>query len=93
VATTRQKIAELLEGQSMSAIDLSQNLRIAEKEVYAHLPHVARSVAARGRKLVIRPARCISCGYVFENRKRFTRPGRCPRCKNTHLERPFYEII
>ena len=76
----------------MSAIEISQALSIREKEVYEHLPHVGRSVAAQGKNLIIIPSRCLDCEYVFRDRKRFTRPGRCPRCKGTHLQSPAYEI-
>ena len=90
--TIRQQIIGLLSEEEMSAIDLSQELGIREKEVYEHLPHIAHSVAARGKELVILPSECLKCGYVFKDRKRFTRPGRCPQCKGTHLQRPTYEI-
>jgi predicted Zn-ribbon and HTH transcriptional regulator len=82
----------LLSEEEMGARDISQSLGIREKEVYAHLPHISRSVAARGKRLVILPARCLGCGFVFEDRRRFTRPGRCPRCKGTHLQIPMYRI-
>ena len=90
--TIRQQIIGLLSAEEMSAIDLSQALGIREKEVYEHLPYIARSVAARGKELVIRPSLCLKCAYEFKDRKRFTRPGRCPQCKGTHLQRPTYEI-
>ena len=90
--TIRQQMMGLLSEGEMTAIELSVELRIREKEVYEHLPHIARSLAAQGKKLVIRPSRCLKCAYVFEDRKRFTRPGRCPRCKATHLRVPAYEI-
>jgi predicted Zn-ribbon and HTH transcriptional regulator len=91
--TIRQQIIILLSKTEMTALDLSKNLGIREKEVYEHLPHIARTVTAQGKRLVIRPSRCLKCGYVFENRKRFTRPGRCPRCKDTHLQKPEYIIL
>ena len=90
--TIRQQMIALLSEEEMSAIALSQELRIAEKEVYTHLPHIARSVAMQGKKLLIQPSRCLKCGYVFEERKRFTRPGHCPRCKATYIQRPAYRI-
>ncbi len=90
--TVRQQIIGLLSEEEMSSIELSQELGIREKEVYDHLPHIARSVSARGKELVICPALCLKCGYVFKDRKRFTRPGRCPHCRGTHLQRPTYEI-
>ena len=90
--TIRHQMIELLKEEEMTAIELSQTLRIPEKEVYEHLPHVSRSVSSRGERLVIHPAMCLKCGYVFKDRRRFTRPGRCPRCKESHLQRPAFQI-
>jgi len=86
----RQKIIELLTEGEMDARELSREVSIREKEVYDHLAHIARSLAAKGNKLEIHPARCLSCGYVFKHRQRFTRPGRCPHCKNSHLQSPSF---
>lgn len=91
--TIRQKMATLLNDRDMSARDLSQAIGIREREVYDHLPHVARSASAQKRKLVVLPFCCMSCGYVFEERRRFTRPGRCPRCKKTHVETPIFRLV
>ena len=90
--TVRQKIIELLSEGEMDALELSREVSIREKEVYDHLAHIARSLAAKGNKLEIHPARCLSCGYVFKHRQRFTRPGRCPHCKNSHLQSPYFYI-
>jgi len=91
--TIRQRILLLLKDKEMTAREISQAIGIREREVYEHLSHVALSASAQKRKLVVLPFRCMSCGYVFEERKRFTRPSRCPRCKNTHLETPIYRLI
>lgn len=90
--TVRQKIIELLTEGEMDARELSREVSIREKEVYDHLTHIARSLLAKGKNLEISPAQCLSCGYVFTKRQRFTRPGRCPRCKKTHLQSPSYFI-
>jgi len=90
--TVRQRMIALLEEGEMTARDLSQALGIREREVYDHLAHIARSVAAQGGRLVVLPVRCLACGYVFEERKRFTRPSRCPRCKKSHIETPVYHL-
>ena len=92
MGTIRQQIINCLSEGAMSAIEISQDLGIREKEVYDHLPHIARSVAAQGKSLIILPSQCLNCGYVFEDRKRFTRPSRCPKCKGTYLQRTAYEI-
>jgi len=90
--TIRQQIIELLTDAEMDARDLSREVKIKEKEVYGHLAHIARSLAAKGRRLAIRPSECLKCGYVFKDRKRFTPPGRCPRCKQSHLVNPSFKI-
>jgi predicted Zn-ribbon and HTH transcriptional regulator len=90
--TIRQQMIVLLTEKEMSARELSQAIGIREKEVYEHLPHIARSVAVQKQKLTIQPAQCLGCGYVFKDRKRFTRPGRCPHCKQSHLDEPRYLI-
>jgi hypothetical protein len=91
--TIRKRIIELLSEDELTAREISQAIGIRERDVYSHLPHVARSTAAQDKRLVVHPARCLACGYVFENRKRLTRPSRCPRCKRTHLQEPTYQVI
>jgi predicted Zn-ribbon and HTH transcriptional regulator len=76
----------------MSAREISGDVGISEKEVIEHLSHVARSVASQNKRVVITSASCLGCGYVFEDRKRFTRPGRCPLCKKSHIQSPRFRI-
>ncbi|KPJ77813.1 MAG: transcriptional regulator [Deltaproteobacteria bacterium SG8_13] len=90
--TLRQQMMALLAGAELSAAELASALRIKEKEVCEHLAHVSRSLSAAGKKLKIRPGSCRKCGYVFADRRRFTRPSRCPRCKSTYLEEPLFQI-
>jgi len=89
----RQALMELLEEEQASALEISQILGIPEKEVYLHLEHIERTLLNRGRKLVTHPFSCLDCGFLFTNRKRFSRPGRCPKCKGSHLGRATYEIV
>lgn len=83
----------LLSQDVYSARDLSQMLSIREKEVYSHLSHIARSVASQSLRLIVIPSRCLGCGHVFDKRKRFTKPGRCPRCKGERIEHPRYQVV
>ena len=91
--TIRQQIMDCLLEGPLSGVEISQALGIKEKEVYDHLPYVAQSVIGQGKRFLLYPANCLSCGYVFKKRKRFTRPSRCPLCRATHLQRPTYEIL
>lgn len=92
MTTIRQEMTRLLEQDPRDARELSQILGIKEKEVYEHLAHVAKSVKAQKKKLTVLPFSCLTCGFVFENRRRFTRPGRCPKCKDSRVEYPLYKI-
>ena len=90
--TIRQKIISLLIYEELSAREISGQVGISEKEVNEHLAHIARSVASQNKRVEITPADCQNCGYVFEDRRRFTRPGRCPRCKKSHVRSPRFRI-
>ena len=91
--TIRQQMIDLLEEEKMGIRDLSQALKIKEKEVLEHLPHIERSIKSMKKKIVITPSNCLACGFVFQDRKRFSRPSRCPRCRDTHIESPMFHII
>ncbi len=90
--TIRQQIITCLNNGPVNAIEISQDVGIMEKEVYEHLEHIVRSINARGKDLTIHPSRCLKCGFIFEKRTRFKRPGRCPDCKGTRITKPLYEI-
>jgi predicted Zn-ribbon and HTH transcriptional regulator len=92
MSTIRQQIISLLSDAEMSAREISGQVGITEKEVTEHLAHIARSVASQNKKVVIAPAICLDCEYVFKNRRRFTRPGRCPQCKKSHIQSPRFRI-
>jgi predicted Zn-ribbon and HTH transcriptional regulator len=82
----------LLSDRAMDARGLSEKLRVKEKEIYEHLAHVERSVEAAGGKFILLPSECLLCGYVFEDRRRLTRPSRCPQCKRSKLQSPSFRI-
>ena len=82
----------LLDSKEMGAREISSAVSIGEKEVYTHLSHIAHSVKHQGKTLIIKPAECLGCGYIFKKRKRFTSPSRCPICKSEHIENPMYRI-
>jgi len=82
----------LLESKEMSAQEISTTVGIGEKEVYTHLSHIARSLKPQRKELVIKPAECLKCGYVFKKRKRLTPPSRCPICKSEYTRNPMYRI-
>ena len=90
--TIRHAIIILLVDSPASARDLSQAVRIPEKEVYAHLEHIRRSAPHEGRHLEVTPAQCKRCGYLFQKRDRLTPPGRCPLCRHEAIAEPLFSL-
>ncbi|MGD9336640.1 MAG: ArsR family transcriptional regulator [Syntrophobacterales bacterium] len=90
--TRRQQIITLLSQGTYSSRELSQELGISEKEVCTHLPHIARSLSAQEKELVLIPCQCLECEYLFGSRKRFTKPSRCPRCRGERIQEPRFIV-
>ena len=90
--TLRQQIIDLLDKAAMTALDISRAVHISEKDVYRHLAHIQKSVAGQGRKLSFNPSTCLACGFTFTDRRRLTKPGRCPRCRESRIEHPLFRI-
>jgi transcriptional regulator len=90
--TIREAIAAELRQGSLTARELSERVRISEREVAGHLEHLARSARSRGQRLEVAPARCLGCGFAFETRERPTKPGRCPSCRATRISPPRFTL-
>lgn len=90
--TIRQQLIDLLSSDELTLRDLSQSVGIPEKEVVGHLSHIERSIRNQGKIFVETPYRCLSCGFIFAKRTRFSKPGRCPDCRNSHIQTAHYTI-
>jgi predicted Zn-ribbon and HTH transcriptional regulator len=92
--TIRQQLLHELARGPITAYELSGRLRISERDVEGHLEHLSRSLKRQGeRSVVVTPAQCLSCDFKFTQRTRFSRPGRCPQCRGTHLEAPLFQVL
>lgn len=92
--TVRRRIVELLESGFLTAKEISKAVSIKEKEVCEHLPHIARSVEAnKNLKFVVEPSECLSCGFVFKKRERYTSPSRCPICRSEEITMPRFCVV
>jgi hypothetical protein len=90
--TPREEIHRALREGFATARDLSKRVGISERDVAWHLEHLERSAKHRGERLRIEESRCLACGFDFPGRRRFTRPGRCPKCASTRLSLPRFCI-
>jgi transcriptional regulator len=87
--TLRREIVSVLSGGPLTAREISGLVGISEKDVLAHLEHVR--IALRGG-LLVTPAECMSCGFVFAKRERLKAPGKCPVCRSEHIAEPSFSL-
>ncbi|MGY5862295.1 MAG: HTH domain-containing protein [Candidatus Thorarchaeota archaeon] len=95
MTTRRKSIAELLEKSEhpITAQDICITLDIKSRSiVYEDIGHIAKSVRNSGKELLIRPASCGKCGYIFSTRKVASRPSKCPKCRSQWILLPGYLI-
>ena len=90
--TVRQKIVSLLEGGRLTALELSLECGIPERDVFDHLGHIQKSIGRSGQSLVVTPAACRRCHFVFRKRERLKKPGRCPVCRSETIRDPVFSI-
>jgi predicted Zn-ribbon and HTH transcriptional regulator len=90
--TVRHRIIEALAAGPLSGRDLSGAVGIPEKEIYEHLEHIRTSLHRAGQRLIVHPAECASCGFLFEKRERLTKPGKCPVCRKGPVHPPLFSL-
>jgi predicted Zn-ribbon and HTH transcriptional regulator len=91
--TPRQRIIDSITGTRLSSYQLAQMLGIPERQVEEHLTHVVKTISRdKTRKFILDPARCQDCDFVFRDRRRLTRPSRCPHCRSEGITAPRYGI-
>jgi transcriptional regulator len=90
--TIRQQIISLLDGNTLTAKDISADIRISEKEVYEHLEHIRKTVNKAEQRFSIQAAVCRKCGFSFRKRDKLTKPGKCPVCRSEIIQEPLFSI-
>ena len=90
--TVRRDIVSAIEGRALSARKISGIVSIPEKAVCDHLSHIQRTVNKIGSRLVVTPAACKQCGFVFKKREKLKKPGKCPVCRAETIKEPLFSI-
>ncbi len=93
--TRRERIVELLESVDypLTAEDICQELDIKQRSVvYEDIDHISKSLKNVGKSLLVRPARCGKCDYVFKTKSSSKRPSKCPKCKSQWIISPAFLI-
>jgi transcriptional regulator len=87
----RRHLLELVSAQPRTASSLARELGLDRRDMEDDLRHLIRTARALGHDVVVEPARCKSCGFVFEE-DRLTKPGRCPACRESRIYEPLIRV-
>jgi len=91
--TPRQRIIDVITDTRLSSYQLAQILGIRERQVEEHLTHVVKTISHdKKRRFILDPAFCQDCDFIFRDRRRLTRPSRCPQCRSEAIVAPRYGI-
>ncbi|NCN64672.1 MAG: transcriptional regulator [Candidatus Altiarchaeum hamiconexum] len=71
---------------------LSIRYKFPEKVIADDIKHIKKSISHRG-KLMIKPAECINCGFVFKEREKIKSPSKCPECKSERIMECLFMIV
>lgn len=93
-ATRRQRIVEVLSRGELTFEELRRELEVTGPLLEDDLHHVDRSLRRAAERLRVEPARCLACGFTFQDRapRRFRAPGRCPRCRSERIAEPLLVV-
>jgi predicted Zn-ribbon and HTH transcriptional regulator len=83
----RRDLMEMLKDGPRSVSRLARELGLPRADVEEDLRHMIRSARAACRQVIVEPARCKSCGFVFDS-ARLSKPGKCPSCQNSRIYEP-----
>jgi predicted Zn-ribbon and HTH transcriptional regulator len=87
----RRHLLDLLSDQPRSVSSVARELGLKRGDVEEDFVHLIRSARAAGHRVVVEPARCRSCGFLFDERK-LSKPGKCPACRGTRIFEPQIRI-
>ena len=87
----RRHLIERLTYEPRSVSSLARELGMTRGDVEDDLRHALRSARAAGHDILVIPARCKSCDFVFSEDK-LAKPGKCPACKGTRIYEPMLHV-
>lgn len=87
----RRQLLDLVSAEPRTASSLARELGLDRRDMEDDLRHMIRSARASGHEVIVEPARCKSCGFVFEE-DRLLKPGRCPACRESRIYEPLIRV-
>jgi len=87
----RRDLLNVLTGTPRSVSSIARELGLKRRDVEDDLRHAIRTAKAAGHRVIVEPARCRACGFIFGEEK-LAKPGKCPACRGTWLYEPQIRI-
>jgi hypothetical protein len=87
----RKQLLDVLAAEPRTASSLARELGLPRRDIEDDLRHLVRSARTAGHRVIVEPARCKSCGFVFGGDK-LSKPGKCPQCRSTWVFEPLLRI-
>jgi predicted Zn-ribbon and HTH transcriptional regulator len=94
-ATLRQRILERLREEEFGFEELRREMEVPARVLEDDLRHIERSLRRGPLRLRIEPARCLACGFIFQDRasRHLHAPSRCPRCRSERIADPRFRVL
>jgi transcriptional regulator len=80
----RRDLVKMLTAQPQSVSSLARAMALDRRAAEDHLRHAIRSARAAGHHVIVEPAKCKQCGFMFGEEK-LSKPSKCPECRGTRL--------
>jgi predicted Zn-ribbon and HTH transcriptional regulator len=87
----RKHLLDLVSSEPRTASSLARALRLDRREMEEDLQHMIISARAAGHTVIVEPARCKTCGFVFDQ-LRLSKPGKCPECRGSRIFEPLIRV-
>ena len=87
ISMYRKDLIEPLLDRAWSLRELAEQLDMTQQDVEDDVHHLLRSLKHAGYRVLVEPASCRHCGFVFHKDK-LRKPGKCPRCRHTWILEP-----
>lgn len=89
--TRRQDLIALLSAGPRTASSVAHELGLDRRHIEDEIQHIIRTARAAGHDVVVEPARCKNCGFLFAETK-LTKPSKCPACRGTRVFEPLLQV-
>ena len=87
----RKGLIILLKDKPLGIAEIACLMKITQKDVEDDIRHLIKSLKHSEYQLIITPAQCRNCGFVF-NKEKLHKPGKCPQCHGTWIHEPVFKI-